>query len=95
MSVILDLNGSEVEVDYSGTAYIPANLSGHPDTWAPAEGGEVEIKAVEFETKGRALIGNAWVNLDRVIVDVLPLLPADEIERMQEEISTLPQDEDL
>ncbi len=32
-----------IELEIRGTVspYIPAKLSGHPDTWAPAEGGEV------------------------------------------------------
>lgn len=34
----------ELEIEITGTCtpYIGAKLSGHPDTWAPAEGGDVE-----------------------------------------------------
>jgi hypothetical protein len=32
----------EVEVDGKVSPYVPAKLWGHPDTWAPAEGGEID-----------------------------------------------------
>ncbi len=55
-----DINGCEdscelVEKEYevSGhvSAYVPARLHGHPDSWAPAEGGEVEDITVTLEGK--------------------------------------------
>lgn len=33
-------------VDYRQSRSIPAKLTGNPDTWAPAEGGEIEIERV-------------------------------------------------
>lgn len=94
MGVLLDLNGTEVEVDYTASVYIPQNLSGHPDNWCPAEGGEVEIEAVEYETKGKAFIDGKWQRVDRVIVDVMPLLPDSEIERFQEEIANIEENDE-
>lgn len=40
----------EIELEVSGTIepYTPAKMSGHPDTWYPEEGGEVEITEVLF-----------------------------------------------
>jgi hypothetical protein len=89
MSITLDLNGSEVGVEYSATVYHPPRLTGDPDFWCPAEGGEVEIEEVTFETSGYALIDGKWIKLERVRVDVMPILPDSEIERFQEEIANL------
>ena len=94
MGVMLELNNDTVEVEFSGTPYTPARLTGHPDSWEPAEGGEIEIEAVEYETNGRALIEGNWVKLAKVVVDVSPLLSDAELERFQEEIAQLKTEED-
>jgi hypothetical protein len=44
----VDRDDQEIEltIKASVSPYVPAKFSGHPDTWAPAEGGEVEITDV-------------------------------------------------
>lgn len=44
----IDINGvdTDVEVTAGMTKYRPARFRGHPDTWEPEEGGEVEILSV-------------------------------------------------
>lgn len=39
---------AEVELTIRGncTEYVPANFSGHPDNWFPAEGGDSEIEKI-------------------------------------------------
>lgn len=41
-------NSHELTIEVSGRCepYVPARLNGHPDTWSPAEGGDVEIEEV-------------------------------------------------
>jgi hypothetical protein len=36
----------ELEVTGSVSAYVPAKRSGHPDTWSPSEGGDIEIETI-------------------------------------------------
>lgn len=56
--VTIDLGGIEVNVIGTYDAGRPANLKGHPDTWTPAEGEELEVTelkttdghAIEFES---------------------------------------------
>jgi hypothetical protein len=94
MGVLLDLGNDTVQVEYSASVYYPARISGPPENCCPAEGGEVEILAVEYETKGKAFIDGKWQRVDRVIVDVMPLLPDSEIERFQEEIANIEEDDE-
>lgn len=84
--MLYTLNNDCVYVDYSGTPYIPANLSGHPDTWCPAEGGEIEIEEVEYRTKGKAFVDGKWITTD-VRVDVQSLLSDDQLEDIQEQVA--------
>lgn len=37
-----DANDEEYIIEATVQSYIPANFSGGPDTWSPAEGGEIE-----------------------------------------------------
>ena len=94
MGVLLDLNGTEVEVDYSASVYYPAYTSGAPENCYPEEGGEIEIEEVLYETKGKAFIDGKWQRVDRVIVDVMPLLPDNELERFQEEIASIEENDE-
>jgi hypothetical protein len=86
MRAIVSLRGEEVEVFYTGEAYTPANFGGHPDNWTPAEGGEIEIAAVEYETCGRAWIDGKWVKCDRVVADVAALLSPDDLMSVEDKI---------
>jgi len=36
--------------------YVPAKLSGHPDTWCPDEGGYAELENVSLQTENGRLI---------------------------------------
>jgi len=47
----VDLEEIDLEIEGVATPYSPARLSGHPDTWCPAEGGEVEIEYVLLNGK--------------------------------------------
>lgn len=85
MSMSYPLNNDTVEVNFSGTPYIPARLTGHPDSWEPAEGGEIEIEEVEYRTKGKAFVDGKWIRCD-VVVDVSPLLDDGQFEDIQEKI---------
>lgn len=87
MSMSYALNNDSVEVNFYGTPYTPARLSGHPDSWCAAEGGEIEIEEVEYKTKGKAFVDGKWIKCD-VIVDVSPLLSDSELEAIEEKIST-------
>jgi hypothetical protein len=44
-----ELGELEVEVEGVVNPYVPARLSGHPDTWCPEEGGDVEITSAKVE----------------------------------------------
>ena len=44
-----DLNADTVTVHFDGLGYIPARMYGHPDTWEPAEGGEIEITSIMYK----------------------------------------------
>lgn len=92
MSVILELNHDSVEVEYSASVYHPAKLTGHPDSWCPAEGGEIEIEEVRYTTSGHVRVDGRWVRFDTVRIDVMPLLSDSEIERFQDEIANLKED---
>lgn len=89
MGVLLDLGNDTVEVSYTASVYYPAYTSGAPENCYPEEGGEIEIEEVLYETKGKAFIDGFWLPVDRVIVDVMPLLPDNELERFQEEIASI------
>ena len=49
-SISVERDEEEIELEISGTIepYTPAKMSGHPDTWYPEEGGEVEITGILF-----------------------------------------------
>jgi hypothetical protein len=81
------LNNDTVEVNFSGSPFIPARLTGHPDTWEPPEGGEIEIEEVEYRTKGKAFVDGKWIRCE-VVVDVSPLLDDGQFEDIQERISS-------
>lgn len=37
---------AEIDVEFNPGYYVPAKLSGHPDSWAPAEGEDHELVSV-------------------------------------------------
>ncbi|WP_428065398.1 hypothetical protein [Candidatus Proelusimicrobium volucris] len=47
----LDIGGLTLEVSGYYTPPTAENKSGHPDTWAPAEAGELEVMEVAAEGK--------------------------------------------
>jgi len=86
MRAIVNLRDESVEVFYTGETYVPANFRGHPDNWTPAEGGEIEIGSVEYETCGRAFIDGRWIKCDRVVADVTTLLSPDDLMSVEDKI---------
>jgi len=53
-SIEIEIDGEwiefEFEIEFSASAFVPARLHGHPDTWCPAEGGEIEVTDVHCVT---------------------------------------------
>ena len=92
MGVLLDLGNDTVQVEYSASVYHPPRLTGHPDSWAPAEGGEIEIEEVRYESPGHVLIDGKWVRFQKVRVDVIGLCSDHDIERFQDEIANIKED---
>ena len=89
MDARVQLNGEWVDVSYSAEPYTPARLRGHPDSWTPAEGGEVEIGAIEYETCGRALIDGRWVKCDRIVADITAILTPDQLMTIEDRLFEL------
>jgi hypothetical protein len=42
----------EFEIELEMEKYIPAKLTGHPDTWSPEEGGEVNVLSIKTVSHG-------------------------------------------
>jgi hypothetical protein len=95
MGYLYTLNNDTVEVEYSGTPYIPAYISGPPEDCYPEEGGEIEIESVEYETSGRVMIDGKWVAVKRVVVDISPLLSEAQLEDITDKIAHFNHDEYL
>lgn len=89
-----ELNNATVLVDYNASVFYPAQLSGPPENCYPAEGGEIEIESVEYETSGRVMIDGKWVAVKRVVVDVSPLLSDYQLEQIVEAIENMPIDDE-
>lgn len=85
-----ELNNATVSVEYNASVYYPAQVSGPPESCFPAEGGEIEIESVEYESSGRVMIDGKWVAVNRVVVDVSPLLSDYQLEQIVEAIETCP-----
>lgn len=51
--VTIKVDRHELHVTGMEQPFFPAKLTGHPDTWAPAEGGELEDVEVKLVRKGR------------------------------------------
>jgi len=68
----------EIELEIHGycTPYIPAKLSGHPDTWAPPEGGDSEIEEILLD--GEPWDGHLTKSEERDIEEAL-------IEKLQQD----------
>lgn len=94
MGVLLDLGNDTVEVEFSASRYYPARLSGPPENCCPAEGGEIEIEEVRYESPGHVLIDGKWVRFNRVRVDVIGLCTDNDLERFQEEIANIEEDDE-
>lgn len=57
----------DVSVEYNEGYFIPAKLSGHPDSWAPAEGEDPEITSVK-DVDGNELIDKLdSKTMDRIV----------------------------
>ena len=83
------INGEWVAVSYAMEPYTPASFRGHPDSWTPAEGGEVDIGAVEYETCGRAFINGQWVKCDRIVADITAILTPDQLMTIEDKLFEL------
>ncbi len=59
----------EITVKASVSAYVPAKFSGHPDTWAPAEGGEVEILSATANGAAWELSADELDKAEEAIID--------------------------
>ncbi len=94
MGVLIDMGHDTVEIEYSASVYYPARLTGHPDSWEPAEGGEIEIEEVRYESPGHVLIDGKWVRFPKVRVDVIGLCSDHDIERFQEEIANIEENDE-
>ena len=53
--------------DWEG--YIPPNLSGHPDNWAPSEGGEGEWEVLDSNGKPAPWLEAEMTEEERVRID--------------------------
>lgn len=60
------------DIDYTAEPYVEAVMTGHPDNWCPAEGGEIFIDHVWRTFKDR--------NGNNVAVDILPMLDSTYLE---------------
>ena len=89
MDARVQLNGELIEVSYAMETYTPASFRGHPDSWTPAEGGEVEIGAIEYETCGRAMIDGRWVKCDRIVADITDILTPDQLMTIEDRLFEL------
>ncbi len=52
--VEIELLGHTLDVTGTAYPYVPATVSGPPDSWAPAEGGEIEDLEVFMKHKRKA-----------------------------------------
>lgn len=86
MGARVRLNGELIEVSYAMEPYTPASFRGHPDSRTPAEGGEVEIGAIEYETCGRALINGQWVKCGRIVADITAILTPDQLMTIEDKL---------
>lgn len=67
------LYDAELEIEFDPGWYVPAKLSGHPDSWAPAEGEDHEILAVyltEFDSDDISHLLDEGT--ERKIIDLIP-----------------------
>ncbi len=60
-----------VDVEYVPGIYVPAKLSGHPDSWAPEEGEPPEILAVRAVLESGKVGKDVLKKLDTAAVDRL------------------------
>ena len=49
MQITFKCKGMILDADINITPFVPAYKSGHPDTWMPEEGGDIEFVALECE----------------------------------------------
>ena len=94
MGVLLDLGNDTVEVSYTASVYYPARISGPPENCCPAEGGEIEIEEVRYESPGHVLIDGQWVRFPKVRVDVIGLCSDNDLERFQDEIANIEENDE-
>lgn len=84
-SALAKLNGIDVECFIYAEPYVPARMSGHPDSWTDAEGGDIEIERVDYETDGRAYVNGQWIKIANMVVDVLPILSDSDVESLYDQ----------
>jgi len=46
VNVTYSIDYIRLAVEFNVSKYIPAKLSGHPDTWCEEEGGELEVQSI-------------------------------------------------
>ena len=90
----ISLRGIHVSVDFDRLPFIPANLCGHPDSWSPQKDEEIEIKTVEWRTKGYVIKDGRREEAE-VLVDVYPLIHEEDLCAIEERISQLEDDSDV
>lgn len=49
MQMTIEVYGVDLVVDFDGTEFVPAKISGPPEDCYPAEGGEADINAVYLD----------------------------------------------
>lgn len=53
----------------SWDGYVPARLSGHPDNWAPAEGGEGEWEILDRKGRPAPWLEAKMIDKERIRID--------------------------
>lgn len=86
-ALTVPLNDGCVSVNFSGSPYVPARLTGHPDTWCDAECGDIEIESVDFVGEGIAFVDGKWIKT-RVVVDVTGLISDNDMWGLRNAIET-------
>lgn len=56
MNITFKVKGIELDAEVSITPYIPAYTVGHPDNWAPAEGGDIEFDSLTCDGKDASFL---------------------------------------
>ena len=84
------IDDMDVEVEFTGTPYRPARISGPPELCYPAEDEEIEITAVHLIGQGfTSTNGWCWNKAQHVQMNVFNLLSVDQLDALEEEIRAI------